>query len=101
MNSVVVVESPAKAKTIENYLGDSYSVIASFGHIRDLEDKDGAVTPGSWSDIKWVLNKKGKKQVKEILSLLKKADQLIFKSKSKKNKPKVLKPSNTKKIKVI
>ena len=78
MNSVVVVESPAKAKTIEGYLGDSYSVIASFGHVRDMEDKDGAVIPGSWSDIKWSLNNKGKKQVKEILSLLKKADHLIL-----------------------
>ncbi len=78
MNSVVVVESPAKAKTIEGYLGDSYSVIASFGHVRDMDDKDGAVTPGSWSDIKWSLNNKGEKQVKEILSLLKKAEHLIL-----------------------
>ena len=78
MNSVVVVESPAKAKTIEGYLGDSYSVIASFGHVRDMEDKDGAVIPGSWSDIKWSLNSKGKEQVKEILSLLKKAEHLIL-----------------------
>jgi dihydroorotate dehydrogenase len=62
MNSVVVVESPAKAKTIEGYLGDSYSVIASFGHVRDMADKDGAVIPGAWSDIKWSLNNKGKKQ---------------------------------------
>ena len=67
MNSVVVVESPAKAKTIEGYLGDSYSVIASFGHVRDMADKDGAVIPGAWSDIKWSLNKRGKEQVKEIL----------------------------------
>ena len=66
MNSVVVVESPAKAKTIEGYLGDSYSVIASFGHVRDMEDKDGAVIPGVWSDIKWSINKKGKEQIKEI-----------------------------------
>ena len=78
MNSVVVVESPAKAKTIEGYLGDSYSVIASFGHVRDMDDKDGAVTPGSWPDIKWSLNNKGEKQVKEILSLLKKAEHLIL-----------------------
>ena len=78
MNSVVVVESPAKAKTIEGYLGDSFSVIASFGHVRDMEDKDGAVIPGSWSDIKWSLNNKGEKQIKEILALLKKADHLIL-----------------------
>ena len=78
MNSVVVVESPAKAKTIEGYLGDSYSVIASFGHVRDMADKDGAVIPGAWSDIKWSLNKRGEKQIKEILSHVKKADHLIL-----------------------
>ena len=78
MNSVVVVESPAKAKTIEGYLGDSYSVIASFGHVRDVEDKDGAVTPGAWSNIKWSLNTKGKDQLKEILNLLKNAQHLIL-----------------------
>jgi len=70
MNSVVVVESPAKAKTIESYLGDSYKVIASFGHVRDIEDKDGAVIPGDWSAIKWSLNKRGKDQFKEILLLV-------------------------------
>ena len=78
MNSVVVVESPAKAKTIEGYLGDSYSVIASFGHVRDMADKDGAVIPGAWSDIKWSVNKRGEKQIKEILSHVKKADHLIL-----------------------
>ena len=78
MNSVVVVESPAKAKTIESYLGDSYRVIASFGHVRDIEDKDGAVIPGDWSAIKWSLNKRGKDQFKEILHLLKNAQHLIL-----------------------
>lgn len=78
MNSVVVVESPAKAKTIESYLGDSYRVIASFGHVRDVEDKDGAVTPGDWSSIKWSLNSRGKDQLKEILNLLKNAQHLIL-----------------------
>ena len=78
MNSVVVVESPAKAKTIESYLGDSYRVIASFGHVRDIEDKDGAVIPGDWSTIKWSLNKRGKDQFKEILHLLKNAQHLIL-----------------------
>ena len=78
MNSVVVVESPAKAKTIESYLGDSYRVIASFGHVRDVEDKDGAITPGDWSSIKWSLNSRGKDQLKEILNLLKNAQHLIL-----------------------
>ncbi len=78
MNSVVVVESPAKAKTIEGYLGDSYSVVASFGHVRDMADKDGAVKPGTWSDITWSLNEKGKKQISEIQSLIKNADHLIL-----------------------
>ena len=78
MNSVVVVESPAKAKTIEGYLGDSYSVVASFGHVRDMADKDGAVKPGTWSDITWSLNEKGKKQIKEIQSLIKNADHFDY-----------------------
>ena len=45
MSDVVVVESPAKAKTINKYLGDGYTVLASFGHVRDLPPKDGSVRP--------------------------------------------------------
>ena len=45
MPDVVVVESPAKAKTINKYLGDEYTVLASFGHVRDLPPKDGSVRP--------------------------------------------------------
>lgn len=45
MTDVVVVESPAKAKTINKYLGDGYTVLASFGHVRDLPPKDGSVLP--------------------------------------------------------
>ena len=67
MQTLVVVESPAKAKTIESYLGDSYSVVASFGHVRDMEDKDGAVVPGQWSDIKWSLSERGATQVNQIV----------------------------------
>ena len=78
MQTLVVVESPAKAKTIEAYLGDSYSVIASFGHVRDMEDKDGAVVPGQWSDIKWSLSERGATQVNQIVELAKKSDRLIL-----------------------
>ena len=78
MQTLVVVESPAKAKTIEAYLGDSYSVIASFGHVRDMEDKDGAVVPGQWSDIKWSLSERGTTQVNQIVKLAKKSDRLIL-----------------------
>ncbi len=45
MTDIVVVESPSKAKTINKYLGDSYHVLASFGHVRDLPPKDGSVRP--------------------------------------------------------
>ena len=59
-------------------MGDSYSVIASFEHVRDMEEKDGAVIPGDWTNIKWSLNKRGKQQVDEILSLIRNADRLIL-----------------------
>ena len=45
---VVIVESPAKAKTINKYLGKGYKVLASYGHVRDLPSKDGSVEPGMW-----------------------------------------------------
>ena len=50
---VVVVESPAKAKTINKYLGSDYTVLASYGHVRDLPAKDGSVDPDKDFDMKW------------------------------------------------
>ena len=64
---VVVVESPAKAKTIEGYLGSSYKVIASFGHIRDLPSSEGSVKPDDNFEMSWEMDTKGKKQTKKEL----------------------------------
>lgn len=76
--SVVVVESPAKAKTINKYLGNEYIVIASFGHVRDLPPKDGSVQPDENFAMKWQLDERGKKQIAMIASALKGAKKLIL-----------------------
>ena len=75
---VVVVESPAKAKTIEGYLGSSYKVIASFGHIRDLPSSEGSVKPDNDFEMSWEMDTKGKKQTKIIQDALKSANSLIL-----------------------
>ena len=75
---VVVVESPAKAKTIESYLGSSYKVIASFGHIRDLPSSEGSVKPDNNFEMSWEMDTKGKKQTKIIQDALKSANSLIL-----------------------
>lgn len=75
---VVVVESPAKAKTINKYLGDDYHVLASYGHVRDLPSKDGAVNPEANFDMMWQLSDSGTKRVKDIRAALKNADKLIL-----------------------
>ena len=63
---LLVVESPAKAKTINKYLGSDYEVIASFGHIRDLPAKDGSVDPENDFAMLWETEGRGAKQVAEI-----------------------------------
>ena len=63
---VLVVESPAKAKTINKYLGKDYEVLASFGHIRDLPAKDGSVDPEQDFRMIWVLDERGGKRLSEI-----------------------------------
>jgi len=75
---LVIVESPAKAQTINKYLGNDYKVIASVGHIRDLPSKDGAVKPDENFKMSWEMNKDKDKVVKEIISALKSADSLIL-----------------------
>ncbi len=75
---LLVVESPAKAKTINKYLGSDYEVIASFGHIRDLPAKDGSVEPENDFAMKWEIEGRGAKQVGEIVKALKGADKLIL-----------------------
>lgn len=78
MTKLVIVESPAKAKTINNYLGKDYQVIASYGHIRDLPTKQGSVLPDEHFKMVWELNDRGKKQLKEIISLLKTCDEVLL-----------------------
>ena len=75
---VVVVESPAKAKTINKYLGPGYEVIASFGHIRDLPAKDGSVEPDQDFAMIWEVEPKASKHVSEIVNAIKGADGLIL-----------------------
>ena len=68
---VVVVESPAKAKTINKYLGSNYTVLASFGHVRDLPPKDGSVDPDDDFAMKWEIASDSKKHIKAIVDALK------------------------------
>ena len=75
---VVVVESPAKAKTINKYLGKGYEVIASFGHIRDLPAKDGSVDPDQDFTMTWEVDSKASKRVSDIVQLVKGSDGLIL-----------------------
>src|SRR5690349_22290850 len=76
--NIVVVESPAKAKTINKYLGKDYEVLASFGHIRDLPPKDGSVEPDADFAMKWEIESKASKRVSDIAAAVKGADRLIL-----------------------
>lgn len=78
MTKLVIVESPAKAKTINNYLGSDYCVIASYGHIRDLPTKQGSVMPDQNFQMTWELSDRGKKQLKEIVGKVKACDELLL-----------------------
>ena len=75
---VVVVESPAKAKTINKYLGPDYVVLASFGHVRDLPPKDGSVDPDEGFAMKWEIGPDSRKHVKAIADALKNDPNLIL-----------------------
>ena len=75
---VVVVESPAKAKKINSYLGSDYTVLASYGHVRDLPPKDGSVLPDEDFDMKWEIASDSKKHIKAIVDALKKDNELIL-----------------------
>jgi DNA topoisomerase I len=75
---VLVVESPAKAKTINKYLGRDYEVLASFGHIRDLPAKDGSVDPEADFRMLWEVDPKSGKRVSEIAKAVKGAEKLIL-----------------------
>ncbi|HEX3415763.1 MAG TPA: type I DNA topoisomerase [Stellaceae bacterium] len=75
---VVVVESPAKAKTINKYLGSDYKVVASYGHVRDLPAKDGSVLPDSDFAMSWEVDGKSEKHMKTILEAVRGADRLFL-----------------------
>ena len=75
---LVIVESPAKAKTIEKYLGSGFKVLASYGHIRDLPPKDGSVDPDNGFAMLWDNYADKAKQLKAITDEAKKADGLIL-----------------------
>ena len=75
---LVVVESPAKAKTIEKYLGSGYKVLASYGHVRDLPPKDGSVDPDNGFAMIWDNYPDKARQLKAIADEAKKADSLIL-----------------------
>jgi DNA topoisomerase-1 len=79
-SKLVIVESPAKAKTINKYLGDDYIVLASFGHIRDLPPKDGSVRPDEDFAMSWSLGERAARPVAEITRALKNADTLYLAS---------------------
>ncbi|MDG1997387.1 MAG: type I DNA topoisomerase, partial [Emcibacteraceae bacterium] len=74
----VIVESPAKAKTINKYLGKDYKVLASFGHIRDLPSKDGSVDTDNDFEMKWAVDSDSKKRIKDIADSTKDSDELIL-----------------------
>ncbi|NSZ62643.1 type I DNA topoisomerase [Agrobacterium tumefaciens] len=76
--NVVVVESPAKAKTINKYLGPGYKVLASFGHVRDLPAKDGSVLPDQDFEMSWEVDSASAKRMKDIADAVKSSDGLFL-----------------------
>src|SRR5436190_7619048 len=76
--NIVVVESPAKAKTINRYLGSGYEVLASFGHVRDLPAKDGSVDPERDFHMLWEVDDKSQKRLNDIARAMKGANKLIL-----------------------
>ena len=76
--NLVIVESPAKAKTISKYLGKDFDVMASYGHVRDLVPKEGAVDPDAQFQMKYQVIERNEKHVKAIIRALKKADALYL-----------------------
>src|SRR5205085_4342249 len=76
--NVVIVESPAKAKTINKYLGADYKVLASYGHVRDLPAKDGSVRPDEDFAMSWDVDGKSAKRLSEIADAAKGADKVIL-----------------------
>src|SRR5512134_2189616 len=76
--NIVIVESPAKAKTVNKYLGPGYRVLASYGHVRDLPSKNGSVLPDKDFEMHWDVEPKAAKRLDEIAKALKGANKLIL-----------------------
>jgi DNA topoisomerase-1 len=76
--NLVIVESPAKAKTINKYLGSDFEVLASYGHVRDLPSKDGSVKPDEDFAMEWEVDPKASKRMSEIAEAAKRADRVIL-----------------------
>ncbi|HEY5409986.1 MAG TPA: DNA topoisomerase, partial [Caulobacteraceae bacterium] len=76
--NVVVVESPAKAKTINKYLGPGFTVLASYGHVRDLPSKDGSVNPDDDFAMVWEVDARAQKRLNDIAEAAKGADKIIL-----------------------
>jgi DNA topoisomerase-1 len=76
--NVVVVESPAKAKTINKYLGKDFNVLASYGHVRDLPAKDGSVRPDEDFSMSWLVDERGEKRLREIAAAVKGSKRLYL-----------------------
>ena len=78
MTEIVVVESPSKAKTINKYLGDKFTVLASYGHVRDLPPKDGSVLPDQDFAMSWEADERGQRQMTAIAKAVKGAKTLYL-----------------------
>ena len=78
MKNLLIVESPAKAKTIGKYLGSDYKVLASFGHVRDLPSKNGSVDPDNNFAMNYEVSSRSSKHVKEIVDAAKLCTKLIL-----------------------
>src|SRR5579871_3400941 len=76
--NIVIVESPAKAKTINKYLGSDYKVLASYGHVRDLPPKDGSVRPDEDFAMSWEVDAKAAKRLSDIAEAAKGAERIIL-----------------------
>ena len=76
--NLVIVESPAKAKTIEKYLGKDFKVLASYGHVRDLIPKKGAIDPDHDFEMKYEVIERNEKHINAIKKALKKANALYL-----------------------
>ena len=76
--NLVIVESPAKAKTINKYLGSNYTVLASYGHICDLPSKNGSVNPNEKFKMIWEVDSFSKKYLKDITDAAKKSEKLFL-----------------------